>query len=480
MTYTAITLILAAIICSALCWRVWPVERRRMVAAWVLIILAAGFQIAGLHSNNRWLTELAGAFQELAAIQFLAIFVNELMVRRWSVHMILSDLAVNLSYLAVVFRLLTRLGTDVNGLIATSTVVTAIIGLSMQDILMNSVGGVVMQLEREIAAGDFIRTDHGSGWVRKVRTRYTAVETTDSDLVLIPNQFMTKGAVKIVSKSHRTILPFHLPYDHLPTRVIEEVEGALRGSAIDGVASLPEPRCVIGHLHPGHIEYHVLAYLVSPGHDIKQHSEILTRVYFALTRAEMPFTGISYRVEMESQPTSVRPQSTDFSIANLKNNDVFRSLTADEMEFLAHRLKRIRFAPGETVVTQGDEGDSLYIVVKGKLRVMLSANHDRSDQVAILQPGSIFGEMSLLTGDLRSASVIAMEQVDCDRLDKVDFAEVLIRRPDLVASICLVMDQRQSSLSQAREKMNATPLFQNSRQNLLARIQSFFNLAETR
>ena len=477
MNYTEATLLLAAILCSGFCWRVWPTERRRLFVAWLLIACSIGCQFAGSILHARWSTELAGAFRQLAAIQFLAIFVAEVLLRRWSMHMILSDLAVNLSYLAVIFRLLSRLGADINGLIATSTVVTAIIGLSMQDILMNSVGGVVLQMEGEIAAGDYIRTDHGSGWVRKVRTRYTALETSDSDLILIPNHFMTKGAVKIVARSYRTTLPLYVGYEYLPTRVIEEVQSVLRRSPMDGVAAVPEPRCVVAQLHAGHIEYNIQAYLNSPGHQAKQHSEILTRVYFALARAEMPLTGISYRLDMPSPTTAATAtQSKAFSIAHLRDNDVFRSLNADELEFLATRLKRVRFAPGETIVTQGDEGESLYIVVKGSLRVMLGADHQRSEQIATLYAGSLFGEMSLLTGDRRSASVIASEQVDCDRLDKVDFAEVLRGRPALAAHISEVMEERQSSLHQAREKMNSLPSLPVSSQNLLARIQNFFGL----
>src|ERR1700712_1249420 len=129
MNYLQIWLILGAAFCSALCWRVWPLERRRMVTGWVFIVLSVALQIEAAQLGTLWSRELANAFLQVAAIQFLAMILFQSLVRRRAVHMILSDLVVNLSYVAVVFRLLSRLGTDVNGLIATSTVVTAIVGL---------------------------------------------------------------------------------------------------------------------------------------------------------------------------------------------------------------------------------------------------------------------------------------------------------------------------------------------------------------
>jgi NTE family protein len=134
------------------------------------------------------------------------------------------------------------------------------------------------------------------------------------------------------------------------------------------------------------------------------------------------------------------------------------------------------FAGGEAVVKQGDEGDCLYLVMKGRARVVLSGADNRSEEVATLGPGSILGEMSLLSGEKRSASVVAEGHLECDRLDKADFARILRERPEVADQISIVLTARQSGLSEARDRLNAVAL--DTRQDFLMRIQAFFGLGK--
>lgn len=470
-------LLAGAAFCSVIFWRAWPVERRRIYAAWTLIGLDLICRALGTPLKGAWLSELGGALGELALIQFLTMLLSQLLVRRWAMHMILSDLGIAGAYLFVIFRLLTRLGTDVNGLIATSTVITAILGLSIQDILVNSVSGIVLHLENELSQGDFIETDKGSGWIRKVRTRYTAIETPESDIVLIPNQNLTKNTVKLATASRRILVPFQLDYRYLPTKVIEEVHAVLRMSLPDGIARSPTPYCVVRGLHPDYVEYAVYVWITTPGHQQRQVSELLTRVYFGLARVDMPVLAVTQKVELqESAPYSVPDKEQQVSLAVLRQADIFRALTEAELTFLAARLRPVSFAPGETVVNQGDQGESVYIVVMGRLGVWLLAENGRSEQVATIHPGSLFGEISLLTGEPRSASVVAIDQVDCQRLDRPDFAAIIEQRPELADEISQIMEKRQQVLSTTRERLNSAGI-SNEPHRLLARIQKVFRIS---
>ncbi len=469
-------LLAAALICSVLIWRLWPSERRRIYVAWVLIGLDMLCRVIAVPLAQHWLPELGQALGELALVQFVIGFLNYVLVRRWAMHMILSDLTVAGAYILVTFRLLSRLGTDVNGLIATSTVVTAIIGLSMQDLLMNSVSGIVLQFENEIGRGDFIETDKGSGWIRKVRTRYTAIETPDSDVLLIPNQILTRSTVKAATSSRRILIPFQLGYQYLPTTVIEEVETVLRMSLPEGIAQTPVPNCFIRALHSSHIEYGIYVWVTRPGHQHRQISDVLTLVYFGLARVGVPVAAIIQKIELQQQPTAPPPnREQQVSRMALQKTDTFGALTDSELTFLAERLRPIFFAPGETVVSQGDAGDSVYIVVKGTLAVRLVAEGGRSEQVATLHPGDLFGEMSLLTGEPRSASVVAIDQVDCHCLDRSAFAHILELRPELADEISQIVTHRQQALSTTRERLSS-PTASIEPQNLLARIRSVFRI----
>jgi CRP-like cAMP-binding protein/small-conductance mechanosensitive channel len=469
-------LLAVAVLSSVLVWRIWPLERRRLYTAWISIALDLICSGLGNQLHAPWLTKVGQAFGELGLVQFGMIALVQIMVRRWTMQLILTDLVAVAGYLLVIFRLLSRLGTDVNGIIATSTVLTAIVGLSMQDMLVNSVSGIVLQFEDEIKQGDFVETEKGSGWIRRVRTRYTALETPNSDVLLVPNQVLTRSTVQVTPISRRIVVPFQHSYEYLPTKVIEEVQKILGVSLPEGVAKAPTPSCFVRSLGSSYVEYGIHLWITSPGQQHSQISETLVRVFFGLARAGMPLKAVTQTVELQEQASRSLPDSgQDASRTILRNADIFRTLTDDELDFLTERLRPASFAPGETIVKQGDEGESVYIVVSGRLRVWLAAEDGRFEQVATIEPGSFFGEMSLLTGEPRSASVVAIDQVNCQHLDRSDFALILERRPELAQEISDVMMERQSALQTARERLNSSGLI-GERQSLVARIQNAFRI----
>ena len=98
---------------------------------------------------------------------------------------------------------------NVTGLITTSAVATAVLGLSFQDLLVNFVGGVVLELEQTVKVGDWIHTDQFSGAVTGVRLRHTAIHTADNDTLLLPNSSLMRAPITIVPRKHRRLIPFH-------------------------------------------------------------------------------------------------------------------------------------------------------------------------------------------------------------------------------------------------------------------------------
>jgi len=467
-----------ALVCAA-AWKSFASERSRFLVTIVLIALSAVFWYAARATHVPWLRECSLAFAELALVQVLAVILFRLFLGRLNVPLIIREVWLGAFYVAIVLTMLSRLGVNLAGLIATSTVLTAIVGLSMQDALLNVVGGVVLQLEREIGLGDYIVIkDHGEGWVRTVRTRYTAIETPDGDLVLIPNNVLIKNSVTVFANVHRHRIPFCASYEYSPALVCEAVQQSLAASPPACIAADPPPKCILVALRPGHIEYCAVLYQDRPGRSSGIVSEVLTRVHYALARAGYPLMAVPQNLDIlqvERRPP-LAADNRDLRIAALRKNEVFGMLAEEELDWLAGRFVRLPFAPREMVVKQGGQGESLYLVNKGRVRVMLESSEGRSQQVAELGPGSFFGEMSLLTGELRNASVIAAEPVECDRLDKDDFSKVLHDRPELAQQIALVLATRQSGLAEARERLNAPAA--DRPQDLLARIQAFFRLGK--
>ena len=113
---------------------------------------------------------------------------------------IAQDLIIALVYIAIAIVLLSESGVDFRGIVATSAVLTAVIGFSLQDTLGNIMGGMALQMEHTIRVGDWIRVDDLEGKVKEIRWRQTSVETRNWDTIVIPNSVLMKGKVTLLGR----------------------------------------------------------------------------------------------------------------------------------------------------------------------------------------------------------------------------------------------------------------------------------------
>src|SRR5262249_30777189 len=200
-----------------------------------------------------------------------------------------------------------------------------------------------------------------------------------------------------------------------------------------GVAVDPTPRCVILEFNPQYVQYGALVWLTRPGMEYLDLSGVRTRIVFALSRIGAPLESISQVIDLqhaEGGHDAGEAEETD-RMAAVGGVEVFQSLTPDEKRRLAAGMTKVSFAAGEVILRQGEEGDSLYVLRRGRVRILLANEAGLSEQVAILEPGDFFGEMSLLTGAKRTATAVAVRDVDCYHLAKSDMQSLLDARPSL-------------------------------------------------
>lgn len=461
----------------------WPVakERARLRASLALLGLATVVWLFS-HLPSDWLPavrvirEVSLAFVELAIVQLGAVVVFDLVLRKVRVPKFASEILIAASYIAVLVELLYRVGVNVTGIFATSAVAAAVVGLALQDMLGNIAGGIALELEGGIQAGDFIQTTEGSGWVRHVRLRHTAIETPEGDTLILPNNQLTRAAVRILAPRHRTLVPFAMPYEVNPQQVIETVEFALRASPIPGIAADPAPQCVMQEMAAGHIRYAAVVWLARPGHYISETSAVLMRVYFALQRAGMPALGISQGVELIN-PAESKDRSLS-AVDVLRRTPILRLLHEPDLLAVASHLQRVSFAPGEHIIREGDEGDSMFFVASGSVAISFRSAEGAESQLSAMEPGDFFGEGSLLTGEKRAFSAVALSGADCYKLDKAGLQATMSRVPDLAEDMSVVMAHRQMELEVVREKIDRETAERREAENqtqLLARIRRFFS-----
>lgn len=474
---------LGLLACAIALWKVVPGSHKRLRPAlgflclWLIVWAGNSAASSWLHSNLIAARQIAVALVLLASVQVTAGALFDFVVERIRVPRFAAEAVVVACYIGIVFNLFYGLGVNVTGIFATSAVAAAVVGLALQDMLGNIASGIALEFESDIRAGDFITVGESSGWVRHVRLRHTAIETPDGNTIMLPNSLLTRSSVTVGSGSHRRLIPFTMPYGVNPQELIDAATFALRSSPIPDVAADPAPSCIIRELAPGHIQYAAVVWISRPGDDSKPISAVLNRLCFGLQRAGVPVTEITNLVEMKAGSNAADAAASPLDV--LRRTLIFRQLDEEGLLELSAGLRHLSFGPGELIVRQGDSGDSMYIVASGQVAITYEGKDRSETQVAVISPGDFFGEASLLTGELRNASAIAVSRVDCYRLEKSDLQEILGDRIDLAEDMSVVLAHRLTELDISREKLDlesARLREAESQTQLLARIRRFFGL----
>src|SRR5438128_4146615 len=256
-------LVFGFIAAAAVLFAAAPAERRSIRAAMMLLALSfAGLLAASaiIYSGGslegfgyRFLRFASLLMISTAAINLTGVLVFSVLLQplRISLPRILRDLLLALAYIVAGITLLSRSGVDLAGVVATSAVITAVIGFSLQDTLGNVMGGLALQMESTIRVGDWVRIDQHEGRVQEIRWRQTSIETRNWDTVVIPNGALMKSQVVILGRrtgqprQHRQWVYFNVDYRYAPTQVIAVVEKALCAEPIANVASQPPPHCLV-------------------------------------------------------------------------------------------------------------------------------------------------------------------------------------------------------------------------------------------
>ena len=170
------------------------------------------------------------------------------------------------------------------------------------------------------------------------------------------------------------------------------------------------------------------------------------------------------------------PDQADRLLA-LERVELFNPFERHERELLARGMRRLRFAAGESIIKQGEAGDSLYLIAEGDVLVSLGARGvDQS--VTTLRPGDFFGEMSLMTGEPRTANCSARTDVICYLLDHATFQQIVTMRPEIADQMSALLARRQAHLDRKGGELTVRAAQHSSemRSKLLARIKKFFEL----
>ena len=489
-------LVAAWVLIAALVRQLPPLRRPRMRGPLTLIAIHLVLVVAivaqrrlGYDPGAFRIASLAFALLAAISLAMTGIFRLALPAVGVRVPRILLDIIAAVAVIVAMIAVGKRAGFSVAGLITTSAVLTAVIGFSMQDTLGNIMGGLALQLDNSIQVGDWISLGAGQpvGKVTEIRWRYTAIETRNWETIVVPNSALMKTSITVLGRRSidstlvRRTVEFNVDFRTPPTDVIAIVERAMRTDPPPRAAADPPPVVHVMGLRDSYVVYAVRYWLTDLSSDEGGDTDIRVRIFFALSRAGVPLSIPAQAVFVTQDSAERRDRKENEEVERRLDTigrvDLFRPIQGDLRRRLANALQNAPFARNEAITREGDVGDdALYVIVKGEASVRIGGVAGR--QVALLGPGQFFGEMSLMTGEKRSATVVAASDLVCYRLDKAAFENVLREHPDIAEQVADILAHRREELAAAKDELEDVRRrrLQTEKENILGRIRGFFGL----
>ena len=370
-------------------------------------------------------------------------------------------------------------------LLATSAVLSLVAGLALQETLSNFFAGVTLATERPITPGEWIQIGPHVGQVIEMGWRAVKIELyLKNDYLIVPNSVLAKEQVINFSRPVPVMgqeLYVGVHYRHPPNQVAAALLEAVGETA--GVVSEPAPSARVTKFGDSSIEYRVRYWITEFENSSSIEGSILANIWYALKRhgLEIPFPIRTLHLHQVTEETerAAEAQALAERLALLRDIDFLKPLRPDDLTRVAKSLKVLPYEAGRTIVRQGDEGDSLFLISQGRVGILVQDANNEGQLVATLGRGQCFGEMSLLTGAPRSATVRALEDSELLVLGRAEFREILLADPKVLEALSQILGQRQKDrdAAVARHRSAAPqPLEADPASQLLTKIRSFFGL----
>jgi len=396
--------------------------------------------------------------------------------RHGDVPMLLRDairlavyLAAGLASLRLVFQV------DLSAVITTTTVLTAAIAFAMQTTLSNAFYGFTVQIDPLMTRGSWISIPEKNlfGEIVNVGFRYITLRTLDNNQVLVPNTVVvqsvvtTHGSLKEAAQERAALtLTIGLPYELPPEQAKTLLLKVLQEESL--VLDEPEPIVRLQTMNDSSIVYLLKFWLADPAQRNLALSELQTKAWYAVHRSGWSFP-FPHRQLVTAPLKESFPNQRDEILAGVRQSHLFDVLTADEVAHFADSATMRTFAPGEAAVRQGDAGNSLFFVLRGEMAVEVDGS-----EVARLGQGRMFGEMSLLTGEPRKATVRALSEVILAELSKTAIAELMDSNDKLMERLGEALSRHTASNQEQQERQVEPGAGERSPVDYLKRLRDFF------
>ena len=368
---------------------------------------------------------------------------------------------------------------QLTGLLAGSGVVAIILGFAGQNFLAGIIGGISIQLNRPYKVGDWLQVGERFAEVMEINWRSTRLCTNDDIYLDIPNNEMVSHMIVNLhypTEVHAMRIRVGIDYN-VPPNIVRDALARAAQSAKNVLAN-PPVKIFLVDFGDHAVTYEIKYYMGNHARINETNDSVRTNVWYELKRQHI---NIPYPIRtLHLQRRTGRPadEGQDEARQILRGEPIFECLSDGQLESLVKEARLNHYGRGEHLIQEGAEGDSMFLLLRGAAQVSVSKNGS-SIPVATLNSGDCFGEMSLLTGERRTATVRAESDCYVMEISKPVMAEVIRDSPDCLERLSELLAKRklenEGVIKEASEGQNEKKE-REYQASFLKRLQSFFEL----
>ncbi len=357
--------------------------------------------------------------------------------------------------------------------LATTAVGAVVIGFALQDTLGNLFSGLAIQIDKPFRVGHWVTIAGLDGLVAEVTWRATKIRTKAGNFVVVPNSVVAKETITNYSEpTQETRLEVEVgaSYDTPPNEVKAAIIQALRDEPL--IISRREPEILIADFASSAITYKVRVWTNDFAADMSVRDRVRSRIYYAFRRHGI---SIPYPIQVQIERAADAPAAIDAGAdaQALDGVAIFASLTGEQRAQLLAASREVLYEAGQTIVREGDAGASMFVLKRGEAAVTLS--HTEGELVRHRNSG-YFGEMSLLTGDARTATVTAVSDCQLIEIGVDAFRRVVLADAALVERVAAAVATRRAEQDQHRATRASGGAPVESPHTLVDRVRRFLRL----
>ena len=331
-----------------------------------------------------------------------------------------------------------------------STILGIVVGLALQDTLGNLFAGIALQADQPFQLGDVITFEsrQQGGVIESATWRGIKIRTYQNKLLIISNAVLGKEVFEIAPKANLNarLVFFNTVFTNYPAKTIQIVRDAVR--QVENVSQKIRPVVRIRNLGDNGIDWEVKYWLDDYSKFSDTDALIRQRIWYAFNREKLEFAYPTHTVHVaEKVEDTTLVEYVNTVSEQLQNVPLFTPLADEEVEKLAKTSSVRVYAPGEPIVRRGQEGNSMFVIARGKVKVVIPEDGGHKT-INTLTANDFFGEMSLLTGQPRTATVIAEEETEVIQIKKASMRSLFEANPNLMQAICDIIEERRELLVQ--------------------------------